>query len=1148
MGTVYTARQVWLERDVAVKVLKSEGAVDGRARRRLHREARSVARIHNPHVVAVHDYGETDAGAPFLVMELVPGPTAGAWFEAGNPGLDAVLDAIDGVLGGLAAAHARGILHRDLKPANMLLRDGQPDQLVLVDFGIAAVIATGATSASHSAVPSVGAGTLPDSVEVILGEVRSAARSARRGEARITREGTVVGTPLYMAPEQALGQAVGPTADVYAAAVVLYEWLAGRPPFEGRVADVMRSHAYHPAPPLRARSGLRVSGALRDLLARALAKNPADRPSSAGAMRAALRALRGEQPPSAPVPRTMEVPPAQRVPASGPPGVVAPTSPLSRARRLPATLPFVGREPELARLRRVLGEVSQGRGRIVLIEGRPGMGTSRLADVFTTALQEEGQVWVGRGSAVSDGLAHAALRQSVEDLLEARALGGDALRERLEMALGTADSGRFSPTELDALLGWLRPGAHPDARPGGWEVALIERALRVLAARRPVVLWLDDVGRSGAEGARALEQLAAALRIDSFPLLVLGTRGVDRSRPAEAKPWLTLSRQEGDVVVRLPVSPLSDEEVVALATASLPLTDAAAARLAQRSGGSPLVAGHLLRHLVQGGRLVEVGPRLDLREGDTLDDALPGSLREMMAEQLERARSQCRAPDTAAVVLGVAAALGVRFVVDVLAAALPAGGVSLSPSELDDTLDELISTGVLVEGDDRREDILVFGHPAMVGVLLDEVVSSRSGRRRARDLARFLLDGDDAQKDRLAAALVRLLERCGEHALLPDPALRAGRQALAAGRLGEAARLSGLALDNGAADARRAQALELGATANQLLGHHGTATRLLEELLLQPQPDRGRAQALSALGRSQIALGNHEAAGTILTEALALHRADLPAAEAAREAARTLSALAQIGVEPPDRAVADSLLGAVHTPHDRYVVAVSLGFIAGARGDSREALDLLRVALQAARSAGYRPGVVTTLFDLGWTERRAGLLVDATAHLRECLRLADALGRRPIVARTHNELGELLRAEGDLVGARRHYQEAAVLSAHLDGPEPLVAELNLAMLEAESGSPQAGQTRLLALRDAGRVAAWLLPPWTLTMALCEAALGAPGLVARIDAAVDALAGQSAGSAEAAEMLLKIAAISAEKGADVAASHARAAARSLLPGA
>jgi tetratricopeptide (TPR) repeat protein len=298
-----------------------------------------------------------------------------------------------------------------------------------------------------------------------------------------------------------------------------------------------------------------------------------------------------------------------------------------------------------------------------------------------------------------------------------------------------------------------------------------------------------------------------------------------------------------------------------------------------------------------------------------------------------------------------------------------------------------------------------------------------------------------------------------------------------------------------------------------------------------------------------LALGRAAEATESLEQALSLHRERLPDPGAAREVARTLSSLARLAeilsrpwVTPVDPS---ELLAGVQTPHDRYVVAVTMGYLAGRDGDQVAALDLLATALAAARSAGYRPGVVTTLFDLGWNERRAGRELDARAHLTECLALASALGRRPMEARAHNELGELARARGDLSAARRHYVDAVSLAQHVDGPEPLIAELNLALLESIAGEARHGKARLQSMRDDGRVPPWLVAPWTLTMALAESTLGDVGAHARLEAGIAELTGSGGAVAEAAEILLKIAAVCAEKGADASAERARTAAEHLL---
>jgi predicted Ser/Thr protein kinase len=197
MGVVYRARQKSLGRAVAVKVLHAAGGPSGRARERFLREARSLARLHHPGIVSIHEVGEYE-GRIFFSMDLVEGEPLDEMIRRGP--LPAKVAA--GILGQLGAAveyiHTNGILHRDLKPENVLM---DPEgNAVLADFGLACDSQSGDSSRS-----------------------------------RLTRSGQLVGTPVYMSPEQARGETnqIGETSDIYALGAILYECLTGRAPFEG---------------------------------------------------------------------------------------------------------------------------------------------------------------------------------------------------------------------------------------------------------------------------------------------------------------------------------------------------------------------------------------------------------------------------------------------------------------------------------------------------------------------------------------------------------------------------------------------------------------------------------------------------------------------------------------------------------------------------------------------------------------------------------------------------------------------------------------------------------------------------------------------------------------------------------------------------
>ena len=284
MGSVYRARHTALERDVALKLMAPEVAHDRSFAARFRREAHAASRLAHPSSVLITDFGEEPDGLLYLVMEYVRGPSLEAMLERGvRLSERRTVDILSQVLSAVAVAHEAGIVHRDLKPANVLVvettdDDGSPADLVKVcDFGVA---------------------SLRDRAEVV-GPSRSAALRPGR---RLTLAGAVVGTPAYMAPEQASGGTQEPRTDLYSLGVVLFEMLTGRLPLWGdTLEETMRRQISAPAP--SPREFVDCTPALADVCLRAMAKRPEDRFESARAMRAALRAaLAGGKPVVAPAP------------------------------------------------------------------------------------------------------------------------------------------------------------------------------------------------------------------------------------------------------------------------------------------------------------------------------------------------------------------------------------------------------------------------------------------------------------------------------------------------------------------------------------------------------------------------------------------------------------------------------------------------------------------------------------------------------------------------------------------------------------------------------------------------------------------------------------------------------------------------------
>lgn len=251
MGVVYEAVDESLGRRIAVKTIREP---DESTQKRFRREARSAASVNHPNVCQLFEIGEDD-GRLFLAMELLSGTTLGARLGEGPLPVNEVLSLGREMLSALAALHAAGVVHRDLKPSNVFLT---AHGLKLLDFGLAR--------------------PLPSELTQTL----------ERG-AELTRPGLVLGTPRYMAPEQVLGQEVDERTDLFSAASVLYESLAGRPAFVGTTVVEVLSATLHESPP--ALTGSPAIVAVDRVLRRALAKKPAERFSSAEAMARELAAV-----------------------------------------------------------------------------------------------------------------------------------------------------------------------------------------------------------------------------------------------------------------------------------------------------------------------------------------------------------------------------------------------------------------------------------------------------------------------------------------------------------------------------------------------------------------------------------------------------------------------------------------------------------------------------------------------------------------------------------------------------------------------------------------------------------------------------------------------------------------------------------------
>ena len=315
MGIVYRARDTRRGRTVALKLLAPDLAEDASFQARFRRESQIAAQLNDPHVVPIHDFGEID-GRLFIDMRLVEGHSLADRLESGPLPPAIAVGIIAQVAGALDAAHAQGLVHRDVKPANILLvgpeRPGRAPFAYLVDFGIARVLPSGSQTVQTTTA--------------------------------------TVGTVSYMAPERILGQSGDHRVDVYSLGCVLFECLTGHRPFDGEPAAVMYAQVHSP-PPDPTSLAPAVTPALHDVISTALAKDPAQRFATAGALADAATAglgsgsdatIRVAAPGPTPFFGAPDTPPPTGPPLVGaatrpgplqPPGAQAPTLPQPRSTR-----------------------------------------------------------------------------------------------------------------------------------------------------------------------------------------------------------------------------------------------------------------------------------------------------------------------------------------------------------------------------------------------------------------------------------------------------------------------------------------------------------------------------------------------------------------------------------------------------------------------------------------------------------------------------------------------------------------------------------------------------------------------------------------------------------------------------------------------
>ena len=677
MGTVYRATDVQLEREVAVKVLSATSQTS-EARERLLREARAAAALNHPHIVTIHDVGEAN-GLPFLVMELVPGPRLS---QARPAELARVVEIASQICAALEHAHANKIVHRDLKPDNVLLSGfGVSNTVKLADLGLA-LAADGA---------------------------------------RISRAGMIVGTAAYMAPEQALGQAIDGRTDLYALGVVLYELATGRLPFTGDdPLTIISQHVHAPVvPPRVLRSD--IPRPLEAIILRLLAKDPAQRFASAGETRTALHECL----------------------TSDGDGVATETAPAVAILEALSRGHLIGRANELGEARELWQRARERHGHAVLLSGEPGAGKTRLAREITIQAAVDGAL------VLTGGCYEYEATTPYLPFVEAfrRWTREEKDDHKLHELLGDAapQLAKFAP-ELVQRLGPFPE--NPQLAPHEERLLFFDAVAKVfanIAQRQSLLFYADDLHWADHGTLWLLSHLLRQLRDER--VLIMGAyreTELDRTHPL-AKALVDWNRER--LVTRIVLRRFNESETEAQLDALLgeEVSGEFAQAVHRETEGNPFFVEEVLKALIEKGSVRRESGRW--RRCDVDELVIPQSVKEAIGHRLNRV-----SPDTNEV-LRVCAILGKMFTFDDLTSA-----TEQNEDALLDALDEATTAQLISAGAD---DSFSFTHDKIREVLYEELNPIR--RRR---LHRHVAEGLERKYERVPCAVEKLAHhyiQAGDH-------------------------------------------------------------------------------------------------------------------------------------------------------------------------------------------------------------------------------------------------------------------------------------------------------------------------------------------------------------------------------------------------
>jgi len=728
MGVVYRAHDPLLNRDVAIKLIPPT-LLSPETEQRFQREAQLVAQMDHPAVVPIFDFGKHE-GSLFFVMPVVLGTNL-RWFQReGTLTLGEVLDISIQIAEALEYSHSRGVIHRDIKPENiMVVRDETRIRVRIMDFGLA----RGAT------------------------------------ESRITKTGTIAGTLSYMSPEQVAASTIDHRSDIYSLGTVIYECLAGEPPFSGELQSILYRIVHEIPQPPRA-FGADINPDLEAIVLSCIEKDPAKRPQRAGELADSLRRCQ------------------TRLHQSdlGKSVVLTKTLMLPRV----ALSPFIGREQEQAELQKRLNAAISGECQFVVVSGEPGVGKTRLLDeIENLAKARKLLVLHGRSIEQDGAFPYQGFCEAIQEYFRQRDTfsSPDNVIELSDVApdlislfpMLTEISEIRSAATGDTKL--TSGSSGPENRTQVFE--LLARTLTRLAAGKPLILFLEDL-HAAEISIEALQYIVR--RLGPTPTMIVGTYRTSEIDSRNHPLIRMLDTFRGDrrfsAIALEPFSPGEHRLFLETLIGGPKLADSLVEKLYEGTEGNPFFTKELVRSLLDSGGIAKdrtgawsLGAATDLSTGD-----LPATIQQAVEKRIERLPEELRE------ILSIASVIGKAFDYRDLEAL--AGS-----RDLEDAIDRLVDEGLLEEERESRGDRLVFSS----GVVRDVLYGAISRRKRRSLHRKYAEEVEKRHRGRLERVYPQLVhhfslgdvpDKTVEYGLLmaktaldafsPDEAARAARTVL----------------------------------------------------------------------------------------------------------------------------------------------------------------------------------------------------------------------------------------------------------------------------------------------------------------------------------------------------------------------------------